>query len=251
MGLVVQPCATHARRTRSAAVCTAQCLAALRLAGLIAACAGGPAHADTRYECRVLDGSVRVMAQDLSARYAWAVQRCGSFEVAPEKDLPRPAMAGAGVQELRSPAEMAVALRALAGGTELERLVDGASRNRGLDPRFVMAVIQVESGYQAQARSPKGALGLMQIMPATGLRFGVESAQHLLTPAINIDVGTRYLRWLHDRFDGRLDLVLAAYNAGEGAVARYGNRIPPYRETREYVQKILGLYLPAQPLGPR
>lgn len=220
--------------------------AALRLACLAATCSGVAAIAATRYECSVLDGSVRVMAQDLSARYAWAVQRCGAFELAPEKDLPRPAVAGAGVQELRSSAEMAFALRALAAATPLERLVDGASRSRGLDPRFVMAVIQVESGYQAQARSPKGALGLMQIMPATGQRFGVESTQHLLDPAVNIDVGTRYLRWLHDRFDGRLDLVLAAYNAGEGAVERHGNRIPPYRETREYVRKILGLYLPSQ-----
>jgi soluble lytic murein transglycosylase-like protein len=125
---------------------------------------------------------------------------------------------------------------------ELQRLVNAASQRRGLDPRLVSALVHVESRYQVQARSPKGALGLMQIMPATGARYGVDSGRDLLDPAVNIDIGTRYLRDLHEMFNGRIDLMLAAYNAGEGAVRRYGNRIPPYPETQDYVQKIMGLY---------
>ena len=76
----------------------------------------------------------------------------------------------------------------------------------------------------------------------TGARYGIESDRDLLDPAVDIDIGTRYLRDRHEMFDGRIDLMLAAYNAGEGAVRRYGNRIPPYPETQEYVQKIMGLY---------
>jgi soluble lytic murein transglycosylase-like protein len=102
--------------------------------------------------------------------------------------------------------------------------------------------MHVESANRPQARSPKGALGLMQIMPATGARYGVKKPQDLLDPATNIDVGTRYLRDLHQLFDGQMELVLAAYNAGEGAVKRHGNRIPPYRETQDYVRKVLRLY---------
>ena len=128
------------------------------------------------------------------------------------------------------------------GAPHLQLMVQQASRKHGLDPRLVGALVHVESAYQTQARSPKGALGLMQIMPATGARYGVGSTRELLDPATNIDVGARYLRDLNEMFDGRVDLVLAAYNAGEGAVKRYGNRIPPYRETQDYVRRILKLY---------
>ncbi|MCM5681455.1 lytic transglycosylase domain-containing protein [Schlegelella sp. S2-27] len=124
-----------------------------------------------------------------------------------------------------------------------------AARRHGLDPSLVVAVMYVESRYRPQARSPKGALGLMQLMPATASQYGVSTEQALLDPHVNIDVGARHLRSLVDRFGDRIDLVLAAYNAGEGAVARHGHRVPPYAETRDYVRKVMAL-MEAAASGP-
>jgi soluble lytic murein transglycosylase-like protein len=107
-----------------------------------------------------------------------------------------------------------------------------------LDPLLLHAVISAESAFNPRAVSPKGATGLMQLMPATARRFGVYNA---FDPVANIEGGARYLRWLMDQFrDQRL--ALAAYNAGEGAVMRYGNRIPPYEETRTYVSRVQSFY---------
>lgn len=117
----------------------------------------------------------------------------------------------------------------------LSGLIDRQAARAGLSSDLVHAVIQVESGYRVEAVSPKGALGLMQVMPATGARFG-ETA--LSAPDANVRAGTHYLRYLIDRFDD-LPLALAAYNAGEGAVIRHGHRVPPYRETQRYVQDVL------------
>lgn len=119
------------------------------------------------------------------------------------------------------------------------REIDAAARRNNLDPALVHAVIQVESGYRSQAVSPKGAVGLMQLMPETAERFGVTLPSQ---PEANLAAGTRYLRTLLDLFDQRLDLALAAYNAGEGAVIRHRNQIPPYRETQDYVPAVLGKY---------
>lgn len=115
-----------------------------------------------------------------------------------------------------------------------------ALRHR-VDYKLLDAVIIVESAYDPYAVSPKGAMGLMQLMPDTAKRFQVADP---FDPAANIDGGARYLRWLMQHFDGNLQLVLAAYNAGENAVARNGNQIPPYEETRAYVQRVLNLYQP-------
>jgi soluble lytic murein transglycosylase-like protein len=119
--------------------------------------------------------------------------------------------------------------------TEYESIINDYAAQRSLRPELVRAVIQVESGFDAAATSPKGAMGLMQLMPETARELGVE---HPYDPAENIRGGTAYLRQLLDRYDGNEELALAAYNAGPGAVDRYGRQIPPYQETRDYVRKV-------------
>lgn len=109
-----------------------------------------------------------------------------------------------------------------------------------LDPSLVHAVIYVESRYRHTAISPKGAVGLMQVLPDTAARYGLRDKVHL--PKGNIKAGTLYLRDLMVMFDNRLDLVLAAYNAGEGAVKKYSRQIPPYPETRHYVKAVMAKY---------
>lgn len=116
-------------------------------------------------------------------------------------------------------------------------LIEAEATRQGVDAELVHAVIRAESSYRPRSQSPAGARGLMQLMPATARRFGVTDRW---SPAQNIRGGVSYLRFLIERFEGELSLVLAAYNAGEGAVAKYGNRIPPYRETRQYVRRVLG-----------
>ncbi len=125
------------------------------------------------------------------------------------------------------------------GNVKLDALIAAAAAKYGLDQRLIFAVMRQESGFNPRAISPKGASGLMQLMPATARRFGV---QNIFDPSQNIEAGARYLRFLLDTFNGDLELALAGYNAGENAVARYGNRIPPYRETVDYVRRIVAHY---------
>lgn len=116
-------------------------------------------------------------------------------------------------------------------------LIATAAQAHGVDPILVQAVIQVESNYKPRARSNKGAMGLMQLMPATAREYRVRNAYD---PKANINAGIQKLKGLLNKWEGNVALALAAYNAGEGAVARF-NGIPPYRETQNYVRKILSL----------
>jgi soluble lytic murein transglycosylase-like protein len=128
-----------------------------------------------------------------------------------------------------------------------------ASRAQDIDYELLQALIATESGFDAAAVSPKGAVGLMQVMPATAQRYGVTAdrkgavEKKLTDPRTNIRAGTRYLRYLIDLFPGRLELALAAYNAGEGAVQRAGNKVPNYRETQNYVKTVMQLYAVLKP----
>ena len=121
------------------------------------------------------------------------------------------------------------------GNDRIDHLIKINAARFGVDPYLVFCVIEQESQFKTYARSPKGAQGLMQLMPGTARRLGVRRPYD---PAENIMGGTRYLKELMTMFDGRVDLVLASYNAGEGAVMKYGRSVPPYRETRDYVKKI-------------
>jgi soluble lytic murein transglycosylase-like protein len=111
-----------------------------------------------------------------------------------------------------------------------------AAERHGLDPALVAAVVRAESAFDPRAVSHKGARGLMQLMPATAGRFGL-AIDEIHDPAKNLDAGARYLAWLIERFGGDVLRALAAYNAGEGTVDRYGG-VPPYRETRNYIKRI-------------
>jgi soluble lytic murein transglycosylase-like protein len=130
------------------------------------------------------------------------------------------------------------------GNKKTDTLIRHYGSKHGVDPYLIFCVMRQESGFSAGVISPKGAQGLMQLMPATAKRFGVMNPYD---PAQSIMGGTRYLKFLLERFDGRVDLTLAGYNAGEGAVQKYGNRIPPYAETQNYVRSIGARY--AQGVG--
>ena len=117
-------------------------------------------------------------------------------------------------------------------------LIDSGTRN-GIDPLLLYSIMHQESSFKSYAISPKGARGLMQLMPGTAMRYGVTN---IFDPRQNIEGGARYVRFLLDLFDGDVNLTLAGYNAGEGAVQKYGWQIPPYSETQEYVRRISRRY---------
>lgn len=125
------------------------------------------------------------------------------------------------------------------GNPKFDALIRENGARFGVDPYLIFCVMEQESQFKPKIVSPKGARGLMQLMPGTAARFGVRRP---FEPAENIMGGTRYLKQLLDNFGGRVDLVLAGYNAGEGAVMKFGGNVPPYRETRNYVQRISKRY---------
>jgi hypothetical protein len=125
------------------------------------------------------------------------------------------------------------------GDANVDRFIVESGARHGVDPVLLYSIMHRESSFKRFALSPKGARGLMQLMPGTAVRFGVTN---IFDPRQNIEGAARYVRFLLDKFDGDVRLTLAGYNAGEGAVMKYGYRIPPYRETQEYVRRITERY---------
>ncbi|HEY4968377.1 MAG TPA: lytic transglycosylase domain-containing protein [Steroidobacteraceae bacterium] len=127
----------------------------------------------------------------------------------------------------------------LARSAQFEGLISGAAKAATIQAALVRAVIVVESGFNPRAVSKKGAIGLMQLLPATAKRYGVKN---IYDPEQNVRAGAHYLSDLLARFDSNLELALAAYNAGEEAVERYGRHVPPFRETMSYVPNVMRVY---------
>ena len=125
------------------------------------------------------------------------------------------------------------------GNAQVDQYLINSATNNGVDPLLLYSIMHQESSFKSHAISPKGARGLMQLMPFTAMRYGVTN---IFDPRQNIEGGARYVRFLLDTFDGDISLVLAGYNAGEGAVEKYGWHIPPYSETQEYVRRISRRY---------
>ena len=182
----------------------------------------GPAAADI-YSFRDDRGVVHFTNQPDDKRYKLVRREAGS---APQPAAMQPVSA-----RVFMPAEESIKRYA--------PIIDLASRTHGVDAALVHAVVSAESGYNAGAISRAGARGLMQLMPETAKRYGVHN---IMDPVENIYAGVRYLRDLLLMFNGNMELAIAAYNAGENAVIRNGNRIPPYAETIQYVPKVLGFY---------
>jgi hypothetical protein len=125
------------------------------------------------------------------------------------------------------------------GSLEIDSYIVDSSRRYNIDPLLIYSQMHQESSFKLKATSYKGASGLMQLMPGTARRFGVTD---IYDPKQNIEAGVKYMRWLLNTFGGDVVLALAGYNAGEGAVWKYGNQVPPYRETQEYVRRITARY---------
>ncbi len=130
------------------------------------------------------------------------------------------------------------------GNAKIDSLIRQNGAKYGVDPYLIFCVMEQESHFNSRALSPKGARGLMQLMPGTSARLGVRRPSD---PAQNIAGGTRYLKQLIQQFNGRIELVLASYNAGEGAVMKFGRKVPPYKETRDYVKRISYRYRRQKP----
>ena len=183
-----------------------------------------------------LKGGARVEADSASESPAGVWYKRGSMDIFIDRSrIDR--------VELEDPATVAQTGKKASGWSTgrpgLDRLIRLNGGKYNVDPYLIFLVMEQESHFNTHAVSPKGARGLLQLMPGTAARFGV---RHAHDPAQNISGGTRYLRELLNRFNNRVDLVLASYNAGEGAVAKFGNRVPPYQETRNYVKKISKRY---------
>ena len=203
------------------------------------------AHVDER-------GVTHFAAEQLDARYQLFFR---GAEFDSTRDMP--ANAPATPHGMPSAGARLLAFFDIAPGYKsIKHHLRAASEQQAVDYELLQALIATESGFDPVAVSPKGAVGLMQLMPDTARRYGVAGdsknpvEKKLTDPRTNIKAGTRYLSYLLDLFPGQLELALAAYNAGEGAVQRAGNKIPNYKETQNYVKTVMQLYAVLQPIAP-
>jgi len=167
------------------------------------------------------------------------VYRLGNMQTHIERTDVVKVLAGIEVNDSAPALPKDVSLRFSTGNRNLDGLIVYNATKYGVDPLLIYLVMREESGFNHRAVSRVGARGLMQLMPATAVRLGV---RNIHDPAENVDAGTRYLRMLIEMFGGDINLALAGYNAGEGAVLKYGRRIPPYSETVNYVWRINTAY---------
>jgi soluble lytic murein transglycosylase-like protein len=158
------------------------------------------------------------------------------------RQTPPPPKPNDEAERLKKAADLLVKVNAALGMPQSPygKVIYDIAVRHSINPHLVAALIHVESAFNPRAVSRKGAYGLMQLLPETARRFGLTRKKDLFNPKKNLEAGVRYLKWLADRFGGDAEKILAAYNAGEGAVERFGG-IPPYQETQSYVQKIFGL----------
>lgn len=208
-----------------------------------------PAHADI-WGYVDEKGVAHFAAEKQDERYELFFRGGESFDTRTGVPAPAPSAGTAAAP----PHRLLAVLDVSAGFRQVRPHLREAAQEHGIDFELLQALIATESGFDPRAVSPKGAIGLMQVMPATAQRYGLRGddrtplERKLADPRTNIRTGTRYLRDLLHRFPGRLELALAAYNAGEGAVQRAGNRVPDYPETRNYVRTVLQLYALLKPV---
>ena len=194
------------------------------------------------------NGVAHLAARKVDARYRLVVSSGGNVDPRVQQQV--------GVVSGADRSRLYDALARHPGLKKLAPVIAQAAQKYHVDAALLKAVIAAESGFDSAAVSPKGAVGLMQVLPATGERYGVRAdargtvADKLTDPRTNVLTGARYLRDLQARYPDRLELVLASYNAGEGAVARHADQIPPYAETRDYVAAVLELYRRFNPAAP-
>lgn len=223
----------------------------LILCGLLTACAAGLAHADI-YGYIDDEGNAHFAAEQLDQRYQLFLRGDGPFDSgALTAKKPAPDSSGSSNRNGNGNGNgdrMQAYLTRHPGLLKYEQLLQQAASEHAVELPLLKAVMAAESGFNPAAVSPKGAIGLMQVMPATAERYGLRSdrrktvEQKLSDPKTNIQLAARYLRDLMRRFPGELALVLASYNAGEGAVQKYRGQVPPYPETRNYVKLVTQFY---------
>jgi hypothetical protein len=199
-------------------------------------------------------GVAHFSTEKLDERYELFFKGGESFSTeSAEKLTPAQGKAGGGSHQIpagsaHAPTKLLAFFDVSPNYKAVKYLLKDASQTHGIDYELLQALIATESGFNTFAVSPKGAVGLMQLMPPTAMRYGVKAdkttpiQKKLTDPKTNIKAGASYLRDLIKMFPGQLELALAAYNAGEGAVQRAGNKIPNYPETKNYVKNVMQLY---------